>query len=65
MTEHLTEAARLAYGLLWHVALDHNIPDHRLVRDARHALREALTDEDRYLGIDAAKMTDARFTGAA
>jgi hypothetical protein len=59
------EAAILAYGLLWHMAIDRNDDNLRLASDARHALLLGLSEADRLRAIDAAKMTDARFTGAA
>lgn len=61
----LREAARLAYGLLWHMQIDTRDPNLKLASAARNALLSAMTKDDQYLGIDAAKMTDARFTGAA
>ena len=58
-------AMRLAYGLLWHMQIDREDANLKLASDARRTLASALGEADRYLGIDAAKMTDARFTGAA
>lgn len=58
-------AVQLAYGLLWHMHIDREDDNLALASDARKALMEVLSKDDQLRGIDAAKMTDARFTGAA
>jgi hypothetical protein len=59
------DAVRLAYGLLWHMRIDNRDPNLKLASDARKALLTVLSKDDQLRGIDAAKMTDGRFTGAA
>lgn len=59
------EALELAYGLLWHMKIDNKDINLKLASDARKALLAAIGKEGQLRGIDAAKMTDARFTGAA
>ncbi len=61
----LVEALRLAYGLLWHMQIDTTDDNLKLASDARQALLSVMSKDDQLLGIDAAKMTDGRFTGAA
>lgn len=58
-------ALNLAYGLLWHMRIDRDNPNLRLASDARRALSSVLSKDDKIDGITRAKMTDARFTGAA
>lgn len=64
-TDTVADAVRLAYGLLWHMHIDRNDDNLRLASDARKALLAVLSKDDQLRGIDAAKMTDGRFTGAA
>lgn len=59
------EALRLAYGLLWHMRIDTRDDNLRLALDARKTLFAVMSQEERRRGIDAAKMTDGRFIGAA
>jgi Lar family restriction alleviation protein len=58
-------AVQLAYGLLWHMSIDNRDPNLKLASDARKALLSTLSKDGQLRGIDAAKMTDGRFTGAA
>jgi hypothetical protein len=58
-------AIQLAYGLLWHMTIDNHDPNLKLASDARKALLAVMSKDDQLRGIDAAKMTDGRFTGAA
>jgi hypothetical protein len=44
-----------AYGLLWHVTINTNTPQGMLVSEARNALLDVLTIEERGSGIAAAK----------
>ena len=44
-----------AYGLLWHVTINTNTPQGLLVSEARNALLDVLTIEERGSGIAAAK----------
>ena len=48
-------AIELAYGLLWHVTIDTRTMQGRLVSDARKALSDILTDDERGAGIAAAR----------
>ncbi len=59
------KAINLAYGLLWHMEIDRNGDNLWLASEARKALLAVMSKDDQLRGIDAAKMTDARFTGAA
>ena len=59
------EAVRLAYGLLCHMRIDTTDDNLKLASDARKALLAVISKDDQLRGIDAAKMTDGRFTGAA
>lgn len=44
-----------AYGLLWHVTINTHTPQGLLVSEARNALLDVLTIEERGSGIAAAK----------
>jgi hypothetical protein len=61
----ITDAVTLAYGLLWHMQIDREDDNLRLASDARKALLGVMSKDDQLRGIDAAKATDGRFTGAA
>jgi hypothetical protein len=64
-TVGVTDAASLAYGLLWHMQIDREDDNLRLASDARKALLSVMSKDDQLRGIDAAKATEGRFTGAA
>jgi hypothetical protein len=59
------DAVNLAYGLLWHMQIDREDDNLRLASDARKALLSVMSKDDQLRGIDAAKATEGRFTGAA
>lgn len=61
----LPSSVALAYGLLWHMTIDHEDDNLRLASDARKALLSLLSKDEQAEGITWAKLTDARFTGAA
>ena len=63
--EDLRSAINLAYGLLWHMQIDKRDENLKLASDARAALLSVMTKDNQADGITRAKMTDAKFTGAA
>ncbi len=64
-TSKMYDSIRLAYGLLWHMQIDREDDNLRLASDARQTLLSIMSKHDQLRGIDLAKATDARFTGAA
>lgn len=65
MSQSTEQGIQLAYGLLWHMRIDRNDPNLALASDARKALLSVMSKDDQLRGINAAKITDGRFTGAA
>lgn len=49
------DAARLAYGILWHTVVDRYTPTGRMISDARTALANSLSHEEKGQGIADAK----------